>query len=219
MSRAELKQLAKKQIKGNIPILFVFSIIANLSSTTGNIFANNFKFNKMTSLDAIRAMIPAMIGFGLLLWLLVFVVFSPLKISLDYTYLKVADEEKPQFNMLGYGFRNCWTQSALLGFFSNVFIFLWSLLFVIPGIIKSYSYRMSSYIMAENPEISALDAITKSKQMMKGHKFELFVLDLSFILWYLLVAITLGIASIYVMPYTTATRANFYLKLKEEQAE
>ena len=208
MSRAELKQLAKKQIKGNIPILFVFGIIANLSlSVALSTFGYSFQG------------IMINIGSILLLWLLVFVVFSPLQISLAHTYLKVADEEKPQFNMLGYGFRNCWTQSALLGFFSNVFIFLWSLLFVIPGIIKSYSYRMSSYIMAENPEISALDAITKSKQMMKGHKFELFVLDLSFILWYLLVAITLGIASIYVMPYTTATRANFYLKLKEEQAE
>ena len=73
--------------------------------------------------------------------------------------------------------------------------------------------------MAENPNIKTIDAIREGKKMMKGHNFELFVLDLSFILWYLLVLITLGIASIYVMPYTTATRANFYLKLKEEQAE
>ena len=93
------------------------------------------------------------------------------------------------------------------------------LLFVIPGIVKAYSYSMAEYIMAEDPSIKGLDAITKSKQMMKGYKFKLFVLDLSFILWYLLVGITSGIAAIYVFPYVKATKTNFYLKLKEEQAK
>ncbi|MBQ6143280.1 MAG: DUF975 family protein [Clostridia bacterium] len=101
----------------------------------------------------------------------------------------------------------------------SVFTFLWSLLFFIPGIIKAYSYSMSPYIMAENPNIGALEAITKSKEMMKGHKFEFFILDLSFIFWYLLILITCGFASIYIAPYVNATRTNFYLKLKEAKAE
>lgn len=73
--------------------------------------------------------------------------------------------------------------------------------------------------MAENPEIKALDAMKKSEKMMDGHKWDLFVFDLSFILWNLLVMITFGIAVIYVGPYIETSKANYYLKLKELTSE
>ena len=152
----------------------------------------------------------------LILFVLTIAVFSPLRVSNSYSYLKSAKGEKPKISMLGYAFNKCWSGSALLGFLSALFVLLWSLLFIIPGIIKAYSYSMSTYIMAEDPSISSLDAITKSKEMMKGHKFELFVLDLSFIFWHLLGSITFGFAYIYIFPYIEATKANFYLKLKEK---
>ncbi|MCR4924845.1 MAG: DUF975 family protein, partial [Clostridiales bacterium] len=90
------------------------------------------------------------------------------------------------------------------------FVWCWSLLFVIPGIIKAYSYYFTNFIVHDNPNISATDAITLSRRITKGFKGQLFVLDLSFLLWDLLAAITCGIACIWVLPYKTATKAAFY---------
>ncbi len=147
------------------------------------------------------------------------VIGSPLKVSLSRTYLDLSEGKKPKFVELGYAFKKCWEQAVLLQLFKTIFIFLWSLLFIIPGIIKKYSYSMANYIMAENPDIDALDAITKSREMMRGNKFSLFILKLSFFLWYLLIPFTLGLISIYVTPYIEAATANFYLKIKESQSE
>ena len=97
----------------------------------------------------------------------------------------------------------------------QVFIALWSLLFLIPGIVKSYSYAMTMYILNAHPEMSASEAITESRKMMNGHKAELFVLHLSFLGWGILSSFTFGILLLYVMPYMQATSAAFYEKLKE----
>ena len=97
----------------------------------------------------------------------------------------------------------------------QVYLFLWSLLFAIPGIIKSYSYRLVPYILADNPEMNSDDAITLSREMMNGQKFEVFVLDLSFFLWWILSSITFNIVGIlYVFPYIYATDAELYLAIK-----
>ena len=99
----------------------------------------------------------------------------------------------------------------------DLFIFLWSLLFIIPGLIKHYSYRMVPYILAEDPSIGAKDAITLSRQMMDGHKWNTFVLDLSFIGWDLLSALTLGLLGVfYVNPYKYSTGAELYQVLKNQ---
>ena len=101
----------------------------------------------------------------------------------------------------------------------TLFTALWSMLFVIPGLVKSYSYAMTNYILLDRPELSATDAITESRKMMNGHKMELFILDLSFIGWYILVGLTFGIASLYVTPYHMGARAAFYETLKSANAE
>jgi len=94
-----------------------------------------------------------------------------------------------------------------------IFVYLWSLLLIIPGIIAAYRYRMALYIMIDNPHMSALECITASKQMMNGHKGELFVLDLSFIGWYLLTLFPF--VAIWVTPYTSVTYTNYYLALRD----
>ena len=100
-------------------------------------------------------------------------------------------------------------------FLMDLFTALWTLLFVIPGIIKSYEYKMIPYLLAEDPEMSYQDAFAKSKEMMHGQKWNAFVLDLSFIGWHILSAFTLGILGIfYVMPYYYQTSAELYLTLK-----
>lgn len=99
----------------------------------------------------------------------------------------------------------------------DIYTFLWSLLLIVPGIIKFYEYRMIPYIVADNPDISREEAFALSKQMTDGHKMDLFILDLSFIGWYLLGAVTCGIAELFwTSPYVNCTLAETYLHLKQE---
>ena len=100
-----------------------------------------------------------------------------------------------------------------------LYTFLWSLLFIIPGIVKSYSYAMTPYILLDRPELSATEALKESEKMMNGHKMELFILDLSFIGWILLSMLTCGILVLYVEPYMMATKSAFYLELKGPDPE
>lgn len=114
---------------------------------------------------------------------------------------------------IGYGayWRHVW--GYLL---KNIFVFLWSLLLVIPGIIKSLSYAMTNYILVDHPEFSAGQAINLSKDMMYGHKFDLFYLYLSFIGWTLLCILTLGIGMLWLYPYIETAQASFYRDVKED---
>ena len=99
-----------------------------------------------------------------------------------------------------------------------VYTLLWTLLLVIPGIIKAYSYSMTFYILRENPEMTAGDAITASQKMMDGHKMDLFLLSLSFIGWAILASITFGIGYLWLIPYIyTAYAAFFYETLKKRR--
>jgi len=119
---------------------------------------------------------------------------------------------------LGHGFKNGYWRIVKTMFLHDIFLVLWSLLFIIPGIIKSYSYRLVPYILAEDPNISGTEAITRSRQMMNGQKWRTFVLDLSFILWNLLSAVTFGIVGIfYVAPYKMQTDAELYYTIKAQQ--
>ena len=106
-------------------------------------------------------------------------------------------------------------------FLSSIFQWLWSFLLIIPGIVKAYSYALTPYIVndmvASGKEVHATTAITASRQLMKGHKWELFVLDLSFIPWYLLGIFTLGIGYLWLVPYNSTTKANFYRNLAGDQ--
>jgi uncharacterized membrane protein len=92
----------------------------------------------------------------------------------------------------------------------NLFTLLWALLFIIPGIIASFRYAMAFYILADNPNISIMDAIRESKRMMRGNKWKLFSLEISFIGWIFLAALTAGIGFLWVMPYITAASVGFY---------
>ena len=106
-----------------------------------------------------------------------------------------------------------------LGLLQMLFIFLWSLLLIIPGIIKSYAYSMSYYIQLDNPDMGPKDSITASRKMMKGHKWQLFVMDLSFIGWYIVGFLCLGVGVLWVHPYYELSKALFYEELKAEQSK
>ena len=112
-----------------------------------------------------------------------------------------------------YG-RNVWTM-----FLTALFIWLWSLLLIIPGIIAAFSYAMVPFILDDNPEISGYEAIRRSKAMMKGHKFDLFYLLLSFIGWGILCMFTLGIGFLWLLPYMNTSIASFYEDIKADFGE
>ncbi len=103
-----------------------------------------------------------------------------------------------------------WKKLAVTNLLRSLYIFLWTLLFIIPGIVASYSYAMTSYILAEHPELTAKEAIARSKQMMEGNRGRLFCLEISFIGWAFLCALTLGIGYLWLTPYTQAAKAAFY---------
>ncbi|TNF07373.1 MAG: DUF975 family protein [Bacillota bacterium] len=96
----------------------------------------------------------------------------------------------------------------------GIFTFLWSLLLIIPGIVKAISYSMTTYILAENTEINAMDAIKQSQEMMQGHKMEFFLLLLSFFWWFVLSMLTFGLGFIFLLPYIQMTITNYYIELR-----
>lgn len=112
------------------------------------------------------------------------------------------------FDPFGMFFKILW-----LNILMNVFIMLWSMLFVIPGIIAAYRYRMAVYVLLEHPECSALECIRESKRLMQGHKGELFILDLSFIGWAILC--TIPFVTLWVSPYMELTNVWFYVSLAD----
>lgn len=139
-----------------------------------------------------------------------------ISVGLAAFFLDALKSEKASFETFFKGFTEYIGTKFLSMLLVSIYTALWTLLFYIPGIVKVYAYAMTPYILLDKPELSANEAITDSRMMMKGHKWELFLLDLSFIGWILLSILTLGILLIYVIPYMQATRAEFYRNLKSQ---
>ena len=106
-----------------------------------------------------------------------------------------------------------WKTAICTNILASFKIFLWSLLLVIPGIVASYSYAMTNYVLAETPNISASEAIRISKVLMEGNRWRLFCLRFSFIGWDILAALTFGVANIFIIPYKQAAEAAFYMDI------
>ena len=147
----------------------------------------------------------------------VFVVL-PLAFGFAIAMLKFLRGDFRAVDNLFAGFKS-YGRSLGAVFMVKLYTFLWSLLFIIPGLIKDYAYSMTYFILEDDPQLSIDDAIEKSKVMMDGHKWELFVLDLSFIGWYCLVLVTVGIAALWVTPYILAAHAAFYEEIKDTVVE
>lgn len=132
-------------------------------------------------------------------------------------YFLESSKGKSLLNNLTYGFTSGkWLNIVKTMFLRSVFTYLWALLFIVPGIIKYYSYRMVPYLLAENPDMDSFEAIERSKEMTSGQKMDMFVMDLSFIGWFILGSLLFGIGTVLVMPYYNATYAELYYTLKGE---
>ena len=195
--RSELKQNAKDQLKNNwglaIGIIIVCTLISSIPNLLVEIDSESF---------AISIIIP----------IITLVITGPLTIGQCKFFINLANRSNPKFSDLWYGFNNM-LRAIGVTLLVGVIVFIGTILFIIPGIILAFMYSQVYYIMAENPEMSIMNCLKESARIMKGHKMDLFILELSFIGWGILMVITLGIAGLYVLPYYNATLTNFYLEI------
>lgn len=169
-----------------------------------------------------RILIPIIGGIVLIICVAIIIatalsifIMNPLEVGGRKFFIDNHDS-KGKLGVFGLAFSSNYGNVVLGMFLKGLFTFLWSLLFIIPGIIKSYEYRMIPYLLAENPDMNHAEAFETSKKMMSGNKWAAFVLDLSFIGWHILNAFTFGLLGVfYVNPYVYQTDAELYFKLKE----
>jgi len=135
-------------------------------------------------------------------------------VTLGHTrfHLDLLDGTAPELRTLFVYFPH-WKTALGTGLLKGLYIFLWSLLFVIPGIIAGYSYAMTDFILAEHPELSPGEALARSKSLMEGHRWELFCLEFSFICWSILCGLTMGLGNFVLEPYRKTAIAAFYRDL------
>lgn len=141
---------------------------------------------------------------------------NPVQVGINRFMVKSLDDTA-RIAEVGYSFDHNYKNGVKVMFFKDLYVVLWSLLFIVPGIYKAYQYRMVPYILGENPDMTYQEVLQRSKDMMDGQKWDAFVLDLSFILWHMLGGITCGLAEIfYVAPYVNLTDAALYSRLSRK---
>ncbi len=225
MNSKQLRVKAWESLKGKYWMAFAVILVTGLIGSIGNSFIS-FGQNlsevlglvdpaEIDSTMAIGAlvlngvvMISAIIG-------LLFSIFVTDAITVGVSnYFIINTDSKPSFADAFSGFKVKYGRNIGTLLLVGIKTVLWSILFIIPGIIKTYEYAIIPYILADDPEISSKDAFKKANQMMKGNKWRLFKLEFSFIGWAVLCVLTLGIGTFFLIPYVNAANAEFYVELK-----
>ena len=168
--------------------------------------------------EAVRRFTHVLVPVASVLAMGQFVLRGSILIGHNRFCLKLVDGEEARFEDLFSGF-DIFGNAFVLNLLIALKVFAWSLLFVIPGIVAAYRYSMATYILAENPNMQATEAIERSKALMDGRKGALFCLDLSFIGWALLAVLTAGIGNLWLVPYMTVSRAAFYRSLPRSMGD
>ncbi|MDK9712133.1 DUF975 family protein [Acidaminobacter sp.] len=203
MSYDEMKLKAKEHLSGNWPVVIITVLIFLVLT---QLFTNQ---DRVVTLSNGESMVsPSSAFFNLLS----FILTGPLTYGLMVFFRRLR-EQTADIKDLFVGFKR-FGDTFLLNLLTTLFIALWSLLLIVPGIIAAIRYTMAYLIMTENPDMTTLESITASKMMMEGHKMEFFSFALSFIGWFLLGIATFGLGFLYVIPYYNASKVEFYENLK-----
>ncbi len=222
--RKELKEKAKISLKWNywkvVLVTFIAGLIGSGSSVSTTSSEDSAGANAMTGLGfgsgdilIIMAIFLMAIFVIVIAVLLGIFIYNPLEVGARRFFLKNL-QQPAEAKEIAFAFDNNWKEIGKIMFARDIYLFGWSLLFIIPGIVKSYEYKMIPYLLAENPNLSEGEVFAISKQMMNGQKWNAFVLDLSFVGWDILSGFTLGLLSIfYVSPYKHLTAAALYEEL------
>ncbi len=235
-SRARLKEMAKIALRGSYWKSVLVSLIAlfaggEIGSRAASSISTAAQSQDYGGYGNIMNSLVSDFGITIILMILSIILFAGI-ISIALRIFLLAPLEvgcrnffrENLFQPVGMdrlkaGFTPNYWNTVKIQFLRGLFTTLWSLLFIIPGIVKSYEYMMIPYLLAEHPNMSTEEAFARSRQMMEGEKWEAFVLDLSFIGWDLLSVFTLGILEIfYVNPYRDLTHAALYGALKQKVA-
>lgn len=208
-TRAELKARAKETLKGKYWYAFGFSILTAV--ITGIPSCITTPLQQMAGENISLAFLAVILA-----WAGILFVTIPLGVGSTRFFINIAKGREPQVYDLFYVYKHGLGNTILTGLLESIYIFLWSLLFIIPGIIKTYQYFMIEYMLAENPNFNRKRAFEITKTAMSGNKWKAFVLGLSFIGWELLCILTLGIGFFFLAPYISSTMAHYYLDLKEK---
>ena len=188
----ELREMARNQLKGQWGTAILLILV-------------------FTAITYIPSFLPRSAAFIVNL-----IITGPLTLGLIACFMNLVRGESFQFEKLFDGFSN-FSPALFTYLLTSLYILLWSILLVIPGFIAAYRYSMAFFILNDNPDMSASDSISASKDMMRGYKGKLFMLHLSFIGWAILSTLTLGIGFLWLFPYFQTSTAYFYENLKEAQ--
>ena len=200
MNTAELKANAKEQLRGKWAVAIGTVLVANILIDSDVMYKVSEKFGLIglsISCSLISLLLGGVISVGLC------------KFLLDMT----TKREEPRFETLFSQF-NIYLKTLGLNILITLSVCIGTILFIVPGIIVGLMFSQSYYILSEDPSKSITQCIKESVDMMNGHKWDLFYLELTFIGWWLLTAITVGIAGLWVAPYVKVTETNFYLSIK-----
>lgn len=232
-SRSELKARAKEILNRNywkavlVSLILAFiggsgggSASASSSSSTASDSKYYNIFKDPEALAAFLAILSVVLIVVVIMWVIALAlsvfVFNPLIVGCQ-RYFILCGKAPATINEVVFAFSHSYLNIVKIMFFKNLYTFLWTLLLIIPGIIKSYEYRMIPYLLAENPDMPMEEAFALTKKMMDGDKGNAFVLDLSFLGWNLLGLFTCCILNIfYVNPYQNLTNAQLYEVLKQK---
>jgi uncharacterized membrane protein len=205
----EYRRLGRELTKGKILNLFlislVFSVVVSAVVGIGSPFAPTLDEN---TLSVINPGNPVLYQLFNLIGVMLggYVLFGMTK-----TYIGVTKNEQPVIeDALLAGIKDQPVRAPLLNLIQSFFLAFWTLLLIIPGIIKSYSYALTSYLIVKDRLLSPINAITKSRKLMDGHKFNLFMLDLGYLGWYVLSIFTFGVLLAWVIPWHQTARTLFF---------
>lgn len=225
-TRKELKENAKLSIKKNYWYCLGITVVAALLSgdrlfpefdVQTQQFQYQFSLGEVIELNTAVIPLTFTLGLGLFIFGLIFTFFiaNPIKVG-KYRFFLENREYPSNFNALFFVFKQPdYLNIVKIMFKKWLFELLWTFVFIIPGIIKSYEYYMIPMILAQNPGIDSKEVFNLSCEMTHHQKLNIFVLELSFILWYIAGALTCGIVGIAIMPYLAATHIELYVTLRE----
>ncbi len=219
---SDFRRIAREALRGNWVLAIGTGLVAVLLGGGDFRYGNNSRvnYNNMSPNTLIRFdnfYLSIFLGATLaitVLVLLTLLIGGTIEIGYSRFNLKLIKKDNPSFHDLFFAF-NIFGKGFLMRLLTGIYTFLWSLLFIIPGIIASISYTMTPYILGENPDLSVSEAIYISKDMMMGNKWRYFCLDLSFIGWAILCAFTFGIGYLWLFPYKSAAKAAFYREVSD----
>lgn len=237
MAAKELRAQAREKLKGNWGSAVLTSLVATVlggaaitqtSSVSSNISdediqkyqesLKSFEIDLSTVPNWVWAIVGAVTAV-LMIWGIAAAILGGVTRMGYCRYNMNLLDGKAQFSDIFSYYSTDFLKGFITRILVSLFITLWTLLFIIPGLIHAYAYSMTFYILADNPDMDAMAAIKKSKEMMKGHKWELFCLQFSFIGWMILSAFTAGIGALFLNPYMEAATAAFYREISGTKAE